>query len=186
MTQALRPIVKISPRGSSRLKAGHAWVYRSDIVTANDAEPGSVVTVTDHRGKAIGTAFYSSTSQIAIRMLSAEPVADLAALLRQRIAAALAYRERVVRDTNSCRLIFSEADQIPGLIVDRYDDILSLQILTQAIDTEAVRQILLDELTARIRLRSSNASIPACANSKTFPRANPAFFRAGRPPPPFA
>jgi 23S rRNA (cytosine1962-C5)-methyltransferase len=143
--------IKISPRGSSRLKAGHVWVYRSDIVTANDAPPGSVVTVLDHRGKPMGTAVYSSTSQIAIRMLSPDPVADLATLLRQRVAAAIAYRHRVVHDTDAYRIVFSEADQLPGLIVDRYADILSLQVLTQAADAESVRQVVLSELTARLQ-----------------------------------
>src|ERR1700678_3356314 len=91
------PTVKIAPRGASRLKAGHVWVYRSDILSANDAPPGVLVTVTDQRGKPLGTALYSSSSQIAVRMISDEPVKDFSALLRQRIAAALAYREKVVR-----------------------------------------------------------------------------------------
>ncbi len=90
------PTVKVSPRGASRLKTGHVWVYRSDIVSADAAAPGSLVNVTDPRGKLLGTALYSSSSQIAIRMISADPVADLPALLRQRIADAIAYRERVV------------------------------------------------------------------------------------------
>jgi 23S rRNA (cytosine1962-C5)-methyltransferase len=146
------PTVKLSPRGTSRLKSGHVWVYRSDIVSTNDAPPGSVVSVTDHRGQFLGTALYSSSSQIAIRMISTEkisrePVKDFPALLRQRIANAIAYRERIVRNTDAYRLIFSEADFLPGLIVDRYSDILSLQILTQAIDADPVRQVLLSELT---------------------------------------
>jgi len=64
------PSVKVSPRGANRLKDGHVWVYRSDIVSANDVLPGSLVRVTDHRGKPLGTALYSSSSQIAIRMIS--------------------------------------------------------------------------------------------------------------------
>jgi len=142
------PTVKISPRGATRLKAGHVWVYRSDIVSADGILPGSMVRVTDHRGKPLGTAFYSSSSQIAIRMLSQDTVADLSALLRQRIADAIAYRAFLVRDTEAYRVVFSEADFLPGLIVDRYNDILSLQILTQAMDADPVRQALLTELTA--------------------------------------
>jgi len=141
------PAVKISPRGATRLKAGHVWVYRSDIVSAVAVLPGSLVKVSDHRGKSLGTALYSSSSQIAIRMISQESVADFPALLRQRIADAVAYRERLVRDTEAYRVIFSEADFLPGLIVDRYADILSLQILTQAMDADPVRQTLLSELT---------------------------------------
>ena len=146
--------VKVSPRGASRLKDGHVWVYRSDVVSAEGVLPGSVVTVTDHRGQVLGSALYSSSSQIAIRLISHEPVADFAMLLRQRIAEAIAYRERIVRDTNAYRVIFSEADFLPGLIVDRYNDILSVQILTQAMDAEIVREALASELTERLHAAS--------------------------------
>ncbi len=142
--------VKVSPRGASRLKDGHVWVYRSDIVSADGVPPGALVTVVDHRGQNLGTALYSSSSQIAIRLISREPVADFAALLRQRVADAIAYRESIVENTNACRVIFSEADFLPGLIVDRYNDILSMQILTQAMDAEVVRQSLTSELTERL------------------------------------
>jgi 23S rRNA (cytosine1962-C5)-methyltransferase len=142
--------VKVSPRGATRLKDGHVWVYRSDIVSAEGVAPGSLVTVTDHRGQILGTALYSSSSQIAIRLISREPVVDFPALLRQRVAEAIAYRTQLIRDTNAHRVIFSEADFLPGLIVDRYNDILSMQILTQAMDAEIVRQTLLSELTERL------------------------------------
>ena len=141
------PTVKVSLRGASRLKEGHGWVYRSDIVSADSVLPGSLVSVSDHRGKFLGSALYSSSSQIAIRMLSSDRVADLMPLLRQRIAAAIAYREPIVRDTEAYRLVFSEADFLPGLIVDCYNDILSLQILTQAIDADPARHAILAELT---------------------------------------
>ncbi len=144
------PTVKVSPRGATRLKAGHVWVYRSDIVSADDVLPGSLIRVTDHRGKPLGSALYSSSSQIAIRMISSEPITDLAALLRQRIAAAISYREPLVTDTEACRVVFSEADFLPGLIVDRYRDILSLQILTQAMDADLSRETVISELTQRM------------------------------------
>ena len=145
------PTIKVSPRGTTRLKEGHVWVYRSDIVSADGASPGSLVCVSDHRGKLLGTAFYSSSSQIAIRMISPDLVTDFPALLRQRIAAAIAYRESLVRNTDAYRVIFSEADFLPGLIVDRYADIFSLQILTQGMDADPVRQTLLSELTTRLQ-----------------------------------
>src|ERR1700732_3931107 len=141
------PTIKVSPRGATRLKEGHVWVYRSDIVSADGATPGSLVCVSHHRGKLLGTAFYSSSSQIAIRMISPDLVTDFPALLRQRIAAAIAYRESLVRNTDAYRVIFSEADFLPGLIVDRYADIFSLQILTQGMDADPVRQSVLSELT---------------------------------------
>jgi len=140
----------VSARGASRLKDGHVWVYRSDVVSAEGIPPGALVTVTDHRGQTLGTALYSSSSQIAIRLISHELVADLAALLRQRVADAIAYREPMIQNTNAYRVIFSEADFLPGLIVDRYNDILSMQILTQAMDAEGVRVALASELTERL------------------------------------
>src|SRR5271166_2653607 len=95
------PKLKISPRGATRLKSGHVWVYRSDVLGNAGIPPGSVVTVTDQRGKSLGTALYSSSSQIAIRMLSHEPIADFPALLRCRISDAISYREKLVHDTNA-------------------------------------------------------------------------------------
>jgi 23S rRNA (cytosine1962-C5)-methyltransferase len=144
------PTVKVSPRGTSRLKDGHPWVYRSDIVSAGESNPGSLVSVTDHRGQFLGSALYSSSSQIAIRLISHDPVTDLPALIRQRVGDAIAYRQPFIRETNAYRLIFSEADFLPGLIVDRYNDIVSLQVLTQAMDAEIVRDSVTSELTERL------------------------------------
>ena len=144
------PVVKVSRRGASRLQDGHVWVYRSDI-SVNAVPPGALVSVADERGKVLGTALYSSSSQIAIRMISREAVGDLDSLLRERIQAAIAYRERVVRDTDAYRVVFSEADFLPGLIVDRYNDLLSLQVLTQAMDAERMRHTVVSELNERLK-----------------------------------
>jgi 23S rRNA (cytosine1962-C5)-methyltransferase len=145
------PAVRISRRGAKRLQDGHVWVYRSDIVSADGIAPGAAVSVTDERGKFLGTALYSSSSQIAIRMISSHGVDDLSRLLRDRIQGAITYRERVVRDTDAYRVIFSEADFLPGLIVDRYNDLLSIQALTQAMDAEPVRSVLVAELAERLK-----------------------------------
>ncbi len=153
-TSSSQPTVKVSPRAATRLKSGHVWVYRSDIVSAEGVEPGALVRVIDHRGKPIGTALYSSSSQIAIRMISSEHVVDFPALLRQRIADAIAYRERIVHNTDAYRVVFSEGDFLPGLIVDRYNEILSLQILTQAMDATPVRDAILSELSDRLHPQS--------------------------------
>ena len=150
-SQSPLPKIKVSSRGVSRLKSGHLWVYKSDVLAADGIPPGSLVTVTDERGKPFGSAFYSSSSQIAIRMVSHEPVSDFPALLRKRFSDAIAYRERFVRDTNAYRIIFSEADLLPGLIVDRYNDVLSLQILTQAMDADPVRETILSQLIEHVR-----------------------------------
>jgi 23S rRNA (cytosine1962-C5)-methyltransferase len=146
------PSVKLSARGVARLEVRHPWVYRSDITEEKDIPPGSVVRVLDQRGKFLGTALYSSSSQIAIRMISHGSVADLPALVAERIRAAIAYRKEndLVSNTDAYRIVFSEADFLPGLIIDRYNDVLTLQILTQAMDAapvrEAVLQTLCDEL----------------------------------------
>src|SRR5260370_1289648 len=107
--------VKLSSRGVTRLQGRHPWVYRSDVdlvganVEANDVPPGSVVRVFDPRGKFLGTALYSSSSQIAIRMISHGSVADLPALVAERIRAAIAYRKELVSNTDAYRIGFSEA-----------------------------------------------------------------------------
>jgi 23S rRNA (cytosine1962-C5)-methyltransferase len=149
-TSAL-PAIRISERGAARLKNGHVWVYRSDLSAAEGIAAGALVSVVDPKGRPLGTALYSSASQIALRLLAPEPVVDFPALLRARIAAASLYRERLVRDSDAYRIVFSEADFLPGLIVDRYNDILSLQILTQAMDTELARTAILSELGERLK-----------------------------------
>jgi 23S rRNA (cytosine1962-C5)-methyltransferase len=145
------PVVKISRRGARRLQDGHVWVYRSDILSADGVAPGAAAGITDERGKFLGTALYSSSSQIAIRMISPHPVNDLPGLVRERIRSAVSYRERVVRDTDAYRVIFSEADFLPGLIVDRYNDLLSIQALTQAMDAEPVRSVIVAELSEGLK-----------------------------------
>ncbi len=144
-------VVKISRRGAKRLQDGHVWVYRSDIISADGIAPGAAVGVGDERGKFLGTALYSGASQIAIRMISSHAVDDIARLLRDRIQGAISYRERVVRETEAYRVIFSEADFLPGLIVDRYNDLLSIQVLTQAVDAEPVRSVVVAELSERLK-----------------------------------
>ena len=90
------PVVKISRRGAKRLQDGHVWVYRSDIVSEIGVERGTAVGVTDERGKFLGTALYSSASQIAIRMISSHSVDDLARLLRERIQNNSTGRRRIM------------------------------------------------------------------------------------------
>lgn len=147
------PTVKLTARGALRLQARHPWVYRSDVDAgaANDLPPGSLVRVQDPSGKFLGTALYSSSSQIAIRMISHAPVPDLTALIADRIRASVAYRKSLVQNTNAYRVVFSEADFLPGLIIDRYNDVVSLQILTQAMDSAPVREAIVKTLKAEFQ-----------------------------------
>jgi len=112
-----------------------------------------MVRVVDERGKGLGTALYSSSSQIAIRMLARdrEEISDLPALIAKRIRAAIAYRRLVVTGSDAYRLVFSEADFLPGLIVDRYGDVLCVQILTQAMDAEPVRGAIIETLVQELQ-----------------------------------
>ena len=140
--------VVVNAHAVARLRSGHPWIFRSDIDRLEQAPPGALLRVEDQRGRPYGSALYSSRSQIALRMVASSPVeaADYPELLRYRIRKAIAYRERVVRDADAFRVLFSEADLTPGLIVDKYNDILSCQVLTEGMDSAWARQIALQEL----------------------------------------
>ena len=169
--------LRVSRRAANRLKEGHVWVYRSDLVDEK-AAPGSLVRVADERGKTLGTALYSSSSQIAIRMLSADAVKDLPALIRQRIGDAVDYRQKLVPDSDAYRVVFSEADFLPGLIVDRYNDILTLQVLTQGMDSDAVRQAVLSELSDRFHPASIAERVDARVRElESLPQRNSGLLR---------
>ncbi len=121
----------MSRKGADRFRNGHPWIFRSDVTDTGEAAAGDTVRVTDHKNQFIGQAHYSSASQIALRMISrtAAPI-DIAA----RIAAAQAFRETVVTDSNAYRLAHAEADFLPALIIDRYADTFAVQALDQAMD----------------------------------------------------
>ena len=126
--------VRVNRKAADRAASGHPWIFASGVTDRGDAAPGDAVSVVNPKGRLIGVAHYSSTSQIALRLLSsnADPV-DRAFFLR-RIAAAIAHRERIVRDSNAFRLVYSEGDLLPGLIVDRYGNYLVMQTLDQGMD----------------------------------------------------
>jgi 23S rRNA (cytosine1962-C5)-methyltransferase len=129
------------------LRGGHVWAYASDVVDEGGAAPGALVHVVGPKDKPLGTAIYSSASQIKLRLLTRELLAseeELLKLLRQRVQEAVEYRNQMVQDSDACRLIFSEADRLPGLIVDRYNDIYTIQVLAQAWDRPERRQAIID------------------------------------------
>jgi len=130
--------LRIRRRGADRIRGGHLWVYRSDIVDSGRSIPaGAIVSVRDERGAAVGKAFYSSTSQIALRFLTHGSAANVPineAFIRYRINAADQYRNRIGVDPKLSRRVYSEGDLLPGLVVDRYGDTLVVQNLCQAID----------------------------------------------------
>jgi 23S rRNA (cytosine1962-C5)-methyltransferase len=135
------PTVTVSRRGAERLRGGHPWIYRSDVAPG-DAAPGDLVRVRSERERPLGWAFFSSSSQIALRLVltgSADAV-DERALLGERLREAIRYRESLSIDGSAYRLVNAESDRLPGLVVDRYgaadtpDVYLVVQTLTQATD----------------------------------------------------
>jgi 23S rRNA (cytosine1962-C5)-methyltransferase len=151
--------VVISRRAAERVRAGHPWVYRSDIEQPVAPEtPQRLIEVHDPRGSLLGTALYSSSSQIALRMVSSQRLDEPGwiALFRDRVRTALRERlhSRLAEGTDACRLIFSEADHLPGLIADKYNDLVVLQILTQGMDSPAIRAGFLDVLLAETAVKA--------------------------------
>ena len=149
MANSLLRKVIVNERAAKRLRSGHVWVYASDVLNDAGAKPGSLVHVIGPKDKVLGSAIYSSSSQIKLRLLGREALRteeELLQLVRQRLAEALEYRARVVQDSNACRLVFSEADRLPGLIVDQYNDVFTLQVLTQAWDAPERKQAIIAEL----------------------------------------
>ena len=138
------PTVTISARGEARVRAGHPWIYRSDV-TGADAEGGEIVRV-ESRGRTLGFALYSDRSEIAVRILTRDAERPGDALWKQRLSGAIRYRESLRIDATAFRLVHAEADRLPSLIVDRYADYLVVQALSQGIDRHmaAITQALVE------------------------------------------
>jgi len=127
------PTVTVGVRGEQRIKSGHPWVYRADVVDAR-AEAGDQVLVRTARGRTLGVALYSDRSQITLRMLDVGDVGIDPTLIEQRLAQAIQFRETLNIDATAYRLVHGEADLLPSLIVDKYDDVLVVQALSQGMD----------------------------------------------------
>lgn len=122
----------LKPRGLSRYETGHPWIFKSDV-EAVEAENGAIVDVVA-KGRFLGQAFFSEHSEITLRMLSFGALADT--WLSDRIAAAIRFRDEALGlGGAACRLVHGESDGLPGLIVDRYGDVLVVQVLSAAMET---------------------------------------------------
>jgi 23S rRNA (cytosine1962-C5)-methyltransferase len=135
---------RISRRASDRLRNGHLWVYASDIEAVSAGEDATLLPVADNRGILLGTALYSPASQIALRLVSREAIdqAQWLELLATRLRTAIDRRKPLLNEsTNACRLVFSEADDLPGLIVDKYAGIVIVQLLARGLDSAEVREV---------------------------------------------
>ena len=151
--------VKVNKRGAVRIRQGHLWIYRSDVV-AVDAEGGSVVSVVDEAGNFVGQALFSNLSQIALRFLTLSKEEIDQAWWRRGIKDSVE-RRNVPSDTDAYRLVYSEGDLLPSLIVDRYADVLVLQTLSQG--TDAVKllltEILVEEFSPRAIIERNDAKV---------------------------
>ncbi len=133
MRSASGPSVVVSHRAEDRLRAGHPWIYRGDVVRAS-AEAGDVVSIVGARRRVLGHALYSSRSLIALRVIHRGESPPSPSLWKQRLAHAMEYRDQLQIDATACRLVHAEADLLPSLIVDRYGEYLVVQFLSQATD----------------------------------------------------
>jgi 23S rRNA (cytosine1962-C5)-methyltransferase len=148
------PCVVISARGEQRVRGGHPWIYRADVVDV-DAQAGDIVRVIGPRQRTIGQALFSDRSQIAIRMLTRGEAEAGLPLLRSRLEAAIAVRASLDLDATAYRLVHAEADLLPSLVVDRYGAFLVVQALSQGTDR------LLPDLTRMLVEIASPAGILA-------------------------
>lgn len=136
--------VTVTKRGADRIRGGHLWIYRSDVVETDEAAGGSIVVVRDQNRNFVGQAFFSDSSQIALRFLSQTEEPINREWWRRNILEAAARRASITSDTNAYRLVNSEGDLLPSIIIDRYDDVLVLQTLSQG--SESIKQLLVEVL----------------------------------------
>jgi len=126
--------VRVNRKAADRVASGHPWVFSSDISGRGGAQPGEAVKVVDFRGRPLGTAHYSSASQICLRMLSPQVEEIGRDFYLARLRAAELHRRDVVRDSNAYRVVHGEADRLPALVVDWYAQYLVVQTLNQGMD----------------------------------------------------
>ncbi len=143
-----QPGAIVNRRAADRLRAGSVWVYASDLESlelpkGDDVPPPPLLPIADARGLLLGTGLYSPVSQIPLRLVSREALdeAGWVELLAERLRRAVGRRQTMLNeDTDSCRLCFSEADELPGLVVDKYGELVVLQLLVKGLDSAAVRK----------------------------------------------
>lgn len=149
MTQEMLPVVHVVNGRQKKLLQGHPWVYGNEIERVEgEIADGGLVRVVDFRGRYMGTGFYNSHSLITVRLLTHRQEEITDALIAQRVRAACAYRRFVLArpGTDSCRLIYGEADRLPGVIADRFGGVIVLQVL--ALGMERYTQVIADALIA--------------------------------------
>jgi 23S rRNA (cytosine1962-C5)-methyltransferase len=129
------PTVLLKPGEADRIVAGHPWIYNNEVLRlATPASDGDLVQVKDHRQRLLGTGFYNSRSKINVRLLAPDRIIPNEAFFEERIRAALAVRQRHLPGATSFRVVNAESDFLSGLIVDKYEDVLVVQISSLGMD----------------------------------------------------
>jgi len=163
----------IDRRAANRLRNGHVWVYKTDIEAldlADSSAPPRLIPVADSRGLLLGTALYSPASQITLRMVSREAIDEPAwlKLIETRLRSAIERRLPILKNEESrsysCRLCFSEADELPGIVIDKYGPLIVLQLLAKGLDSAEVREVCI-----RV-LREDRVLFPAAIVERPDPR----------------
>jgi 23S rRNA (cytosine1962-C5)-methyltransferase len=155
------PQIEISNRGARRIRQGHLWVYRSDVLDASEAVGGAIARVVDEAGNFVGQAFYSDRSEIALRFLTTHEETIDREWWRERLRRCAESRSAIRRETNAYRLVYSEGDLLSSLIVDVYDDVLVLQTLSQGSDQlkNLLTELLREEFNPRAIIERNDARV---------------------------
>ncbi|MCA1593486.1 MAG: class I SAM-dependent rRNA methyltransferase [Acidobacteria bacterium] len=144
--------ISVTRRGAERARAGHLWIYRSDVSEAGKAPGGALVSVRDAHGRFVGRALYSDRSEIALRLLTLREETIDREWWRARLRAAAGRRKGIECEADAYRLVYSEGDLLPSLIVDRYGDCLVVQTLSQG--TESLKEMFVELLVEEFAPRS--------------------------------
>ena len=153
--------VRVTRKGADALSSGHLWVYASDVADPGGAGPGDEVRVVDPGGRVLGVAHYSSASKVALRLLARQVKPFGRQLLAERLAAAAALRRQLVRNSEAYRLVYSEADELPGLVIDRYGDCFAIQTLNQGMERaqSLVVDLLVEQFGARAVVARNDSAV---------------------------
>jgi 23S rRNA (cytosine1962-C5)-methyltransferase len=148
----LKKQVKLKKNEERRLLKGHLWVFSNEIEEITGSpENGEIVDIYDYRSNLLGYGFYNKNSLIAVRVFGSEAFDELKEVFRRRIVKSYELRKLVYPDKTAYRLVFSESDMIPGLIIDRYNDSYVLQVYSYGIEKniDLVVEVLSEEFSAK-------------------------------------
>ncbi len=144
--------IRITKKGLAWHRSGHPWIYKDDLEKSEEELSGSIVSVSDYAGAFSGKAFYNSKSKIALRFITARDIEIDKGFWFERIKDAFARRKKVVTNANAYRIAHAEADYLPSLIIDRYDEHLAIQTLSAGMDK--IKDVIVEILVELLRPKS--------------------------------